>query len=229
MRYVIGFLSGILGALAGWFSLAMLVIALAGHDQDGGIAMGAFFQIGPVGAVIGFILGALVFIKLGQKRVSTEDRTQRRRAAPLYALVVVGIAAMLSYWGWYTFIRSPYLTHGFMTLTMQFKLPPDAEVPAASDDVHINIYEGSGQTDVIFLPNWLRKDGGASIITATATLSMKTQDRVISLEMPGVAVERWILDLPYDPDPTPAASLWRMPDGNPAKPIQLSYQLGADH
>jgi len=228
MRYIIGFISGILGALAGWFGLAMLVIALAGEDRDGGIAMGAFFQIGPVGGVIGFILGVLVFIKLGQKRVTTPDGKQRRRAAPLFAIVVVTVAVLLAYWGWYEFIRSPYLTNGYMTLTMQFKLPPDATAPANSDDVHINIYEGSGQTDVIFLPNWLRKEGDASIITATATLSMKTSSRVVSLEMPGVAPEQWILELPYDPDPTPA-SRWQLPNGNPARPIALSYQLGTDH
>jgi hypothetical protein len=51
MRFIIGFLSGVLGMLAGWAGLAALVISLAGPDRDGGLAMGAFFNIGPIGGI----------------------------------------------------------------------------------------------------------------------------------------------------------------------------------
>src|SRR5271156_4076147 len=65
MRFILGILSGLLGALAGWFGLAFLVIALAGPDRDGGVAMGAFFNIGPLGALIGFGVGVWLFVKFG--------------------------------------------------------------------------------------------------------------------------------------------------------------------
>src|ERR1700731_1279489 len=65
MRIVLGFLSGVLGLLTGWFGLAFLVIALAGPDRDGGVAMGAFFNIGPLGALIGFGVGVWLFAKFG--------------------------------------------------------------------------------------------------------------------------------------------------------------------
>jgi hypothetical protein len=65
MQIVLGFLSGLLGLLAGWFGLAMLVIALVGADREGGVAMGAFFNIGPIGAVIGFALGVWAFVRFG--------------------------------------------------------------------------------------------------------------------------------------------------------------------
>jgi hypothetical protein len=65
MRIVLGFLSGVVGMLAGWFGLAFLVIALAGPDRDGGVAMGAFFNIGPLGALIGFGVGVWLFVKFG--------------------------------------------------------------------------------------------------------------------------------------------------------------------
>jgi hypothetical protein len=70
MQFIIGFLSGVLGMLAGWAGLAALVIALAGPDRDGGIAMGAFFNIGPIGGFVGFIAGVLLFIKIGLVRKS---------------------------------------------------------------------------------------------------------------------------------------------------------------
>jgi hypothetical protein len=65
MRFIMGFLSGVLGLLAGWIGLAALVIALAGPGRDGGIAMQAFFVIGPIGGVVGFVAGVLLFVKLG--------------------------------------------------------------------------------------------------------------------------------------------------------------------
>src|SRR5689334_11267059 len=65
MRIILGFLSGVVGMLAGWAGLAFLVVSLAGEDRDGGIAMGAFFKIGPIGAVIGFAVGVFLFVKFG--------------------------------------------------------------------------------------------------------------------------------------------------------------------
>ena len=65
MRIILGFLSGVIGLLAGWFGLAALVLGLAGPDRDGGIAMGAFFNIGPIGGVVGFVVGVLLFAKIG--------------------------------------------------------------------------------------------------------------------------------------------------------------------
>src|SRR5579871_6058672 len=65
MRIVLGLMSGVVGMLAGWFGLAFLIIALAGEDRDGGTAMGAFFNIGPIGAVIEFGIGVWLFVKFG--------------------------------------------------------------------------------------------------------------------------------------------------------------------
>src|SRR5262245_46596837 len=83
MRIILALLSAALGALAGWFALAMLVIALAGPDRDGGIAMGAFFNIGPVGAVAGLIAGVWLFIRIGLVRNNTPAlATESSEAAP---------------------------------------------------------------------------------------------------------------------------------------------------
>ena len=56
LSFVVGLLSGLLGMTVGWFGLAMLVVALSAPDRDGGLAMGAFFDIGPIGGLVGFFL-----------------------------------------------------------------------------------------------------------------------------------------------------------------------------
>ena len=83
MRFTLGILSGVLGALAGWFGLAFLVISLAGPDRDGGIAMGAFFNIGPIGGLAGFVAGIWLFTKIGfvRDRAPSPD-AEKPDAAP---------------------------------------------------------------------------------------------------------------------------------------------------
>lgn len=254
MRFVVGFVSGVLGMLAGWFGLAMLVIALAGPDRDGGIAMGAFFNIGPIGAVVGFVAGVLLFIKIGMVRrarpaaaaadtdaapASTPSSAPAgaaepasapapARVSPAFAVVVFAVAAGLAWWGWYELIRSPYLSHGFMTLELQFKLPPGMALPADPKDVHITVTEGGQWAEPILGPAWHGTDGDRRVILAHVTLSMKTSRRNVSLEFPGVAEQTWQLDLPSDPDPTRGFSPWRLAIGSNAAKIEMNFSLGAD-
>lgn len=245
MRFIIGFLSGVLGMLAGWAGLAALVVALAGPDRDGGIAMGAFFNIGPIGGFVGFIVGVLLFIKIGLVRksppspdVAPADAASApapapapapRRLSPVFAGIVVAIVAGLAWWGWYELIRSPYLSHGYMTLALQFRLPPGMELPPEATDVHITVEEGEQQTSVLISRRWRGTDGDHRVILATASLSMKTSRRVVTLALPGVAEQTWQIDLPSDPDPTPGYSPWRLASGNAAPKIEMNFALTADH
>lgn len=262
MRFIIGFLSGVLGALAGWAGLAFLVIALAGsgHD-DGGTAMGAFFNIGPVGGLIGFVAGVLLFVKFGTvtqvaPAPATSAQTEttvaavtgsssdaqpsgvvsatatapvRKRVSPVFAVVVLAIVAGLAWWGWYELIRSPYLTHGYMTLHLQFKLPAGTPLPVESSDVKASVYEG-GQYDEVMLGRvWHGTDSdGRRVILATATLDRKTRDRVVRFEMSGVPEQTWRIDLPTDPDPTPGYSPWRLASGFSPIKIEMNFSLTAD-
>lgn len=237
MRFILGILSGLLGALAGWFGLAFLVISLAGPDRDGGIAMGAFFNIGPIGGLVGFGAGIWLFTKIGFVRESApapaadkSDAATRpqTRISRLFAGAVLAIAATLAWWAWYELIRSPYLTHGFMTLNLQFRLPLGMSLPPSGEDVQITVQEGQEQTIVTLGQSWRAHDGDRKVILATATLDMKTSQQVVSLALPGVPEQNWRLDLSYDPDPTPGYSDWRLPSSGSATKIEMNFRLSAD-
>jgi hypothetical protein len=239
MRFILGFLSGVIGLLAGWFGLAALVISLAGPDRDGGLSMGAFFNIGPVGGVIGGIAGVLLFIKIGivSEAASSPDAERpdagaaapiRTRVSPIFAVAVLGIAAGLGWWAWYELIRSPYLTHGYMTLQLQFRLPAGMALPPDAADVQINVEEGQQHVDVLLGGSWHGTDGDHRVILASATLSRKTSRRVISLEFPGVAEQSWQLDLSSDPDPTPGYTPWRFASRSSGPKIEMNFRLSAD-
>ena len=238
MRFIIGFLSGVVGLLAGWFGLASLVIGLFGPDRDGGLAMGAFFNIGPIGGLVGFVAGVLLFIKKGiVSRGTASPDTERSAATPAsirtrvsstFAVTVLLLTGGLAWWAWYELIRSPYLTHGFMTLELQFRLPPGMALPPDATDVHIAVEEGQQHADVMLGASWHGTDGDRRVILARATLSRKTSRRVVNLELPGVPEQIWQLDLPSDPDPTPGYSPWRLASGTSASKIEMNFQLSAD-
>jgi hypothetical protein len=235
MRFILGLLSALLGALAGWSALAALVVALAGPDRDGGIAMGAFFNIGPFGGVAGLIAGIWLFIRFGLVR-HTAPQPESDTAAPRpatrlslpFAIPVVLIAAGLAWWGWYELIRSPNLSHGFMTLTLEFRLPAGATLPDKAEDVRIEVEEATGYANAMLPANWRAHDGDRKAIIASASLMYKTRHRAVSLTLPGLPTQSWPIDLPSDPDPTPGFSPWRVSrEPSPTK-IEMHFRLSTD-
>jgi len=246
MRIVLGFLSGVVGLLAGWFGLAFLVITLAGPDRDGGIAMGAFFDIGPLGALIGFGVGVWLFVKFGlvaqrapvaiapspepviASAVAATVAPATARISRPFAAVVVAIVGTLAWWAWYEFIRSPYLTHGYMTLALQFRLPAEMAAPAEAKDVEIVFDEGSQHWPAtVSEAGWRGHQGNRAVILASVSMMYKTTHRVVTLSMPGVPAQSWTLDLSSDPDPTPGYTAW-LPSRGASNPIELNYRLTAD-
>lgn len=237
MRIILGFLSGLLGALAGWSGLAALVVMLTGPDRDGGIAMGAFFDIGPIGGAVGLIAGIWLFVRFGlvrtatpQAAAETSDATPHRttRLSSPFAVTVLLIVAVIGYWGWYEFIRSPYLSHGFMTLQVEFRLPSGVALPDKEEDVHIQVEEATGYAEAMLPANWRAHDGDRKAIISSASLMYKTRHRAVSLTLPGVPAQRWPIDLASDPDPTPGFSPWSIAsEPSPAK-IEMHFRLTAD-
>ncbi len=246
---VIGFLSGVIGMLAGWVGLAFLVVAVGGEDREGALAMGAFFNIGPVGAVIGFAAGIYLFVKFGlvarpapvaaapaaapsepasAPAPSVGAAPGPRQISRAFAAVVLLIVGSLAWWGWFEFIRSPYLTHGDMTLALQFKLPESVAAPTEAKDVRILLDEGGHFWPAMLIEDaWHGHQGNRFVILATVTMSYKALPRTITLSMPGVPDQSWILDLPYDPDPTPGYTAWA-PSSDAPDAIEFNYRLTAE-
>ncbi len=237
MRFVLGLLSGVLGMLAGWSALAALVVALSGPDRDGGLAMGAFFNIGPFGGVAGLIAGIWLFNRIGIVRegsasapaeTSGTASPPRRQLSYPFAVTILLLAAGIAYWAWYELIRSPYLSHGFMTLELQFRLPSGMGLPSDKQGVQIEVEERGGYATVNLSERWRGHDGDRQVILATAELSYKTRHRVVWLTLPGTTTDSWRLDLSGDPDPTPGYTPWRASDNASGTKIEMNYRLSAD-
>ncbi len=106
MRLLFGFLSGALGAIAGWFPLGLLVINLT-PDRDLDTVVMAFFVIGPVGGVIGLCIGLWLFTKLGLVRAPAADGRPGPHVSRPFAIAILAIAGGMACWSWYEFFGSP--------------------------------------------------------------------------------------------------------------------------
>lgn len=110
MRHVVGFLAGLLGLLVGWFALALFVISVSGPDRDGGIAMGAFFGIGPIGGLVGFVAGLVLFAKFGFVRepepgAGAEAPPRPKRVRTSVSSVIFSVMTLLALWVWIEVLR----------------------------------------------------------------------------------------------------------------------------
>jgi hypothetical protein len=200
------------------------VISTAGFDRDGGIAMGAFFQIGPLGGLVGFIAGVWLFVKVGLARAHGPGR----RISRPFAVAILAIVGGLAWLGWYELIRSPYLSHGYMTLALQFRLPAKLAPPAEAGDIGINLDEdGQSWSGYPSGEAWLRHDGDRAVVLASVSMMYKANRRVVTFAMPGAPAQSWTLDLASDPDPMPGSSGW-LPSSHAPEAIELNYQLTAD-
>lgn len=243
MRIVLGLMSALLGLVAGWFGLALAVIGLAGPDRDGGIAMGAFFQIGPIGGVAGFFVGLWLFRRFGLGRAapapsgsvapptaapSPAEPPAGRAISRPFAVAVIALAAGLAWWGWYEFVRSPYLSHGFLTLELRFRLPAGMTPPASRDDVAVLIEEDDGQQLATVPETWRAEEGGRVVVLARTSLYTKARRRMVILTPAGGAEAVWRLDLAVDPEPFTDFTPWRGATGADAGGIEMSYRLSAE-
>jgi hypothetical protein len=154
-----------------------------------------------------------------------------------FAVVILATTAVLAWWGWYEFIRSPYLTHGAdaeMTLAMQFRLPPGLTLPASADDLELTVDDGSGHASTYYGEKWFgagqwsARDGDRQVLLASAELNEITYWRKVRLKLPNAPEQVWSLGLDADPYPVPDYTPWRAANGSPGATIEMRFRLTAD-
>jgi hypothetical protein len=84
---------------------------LQGPTATGGLAIGAFFNIGPLGGFVGFAAGVLLFVKIGQIKIhqvspvassaaqnssSAAPAARQTRVSPVFAVALLAITAGLA-------------------------------------------------------------------------------------------------------------------------------------
>jgi MFS family permease len=220
MRVFLSCLAGLVGLIAGWAGVALLVLLPSGGgDQALGKAVTFFLLIGPIGGLAGLILGVwLANVWLNRKG----------RASWLYTVVILLLAVeVVGLWRSFQPLPPPPDTNPVMTLELQFRLPPDMALPPRPSDVRIEVAEHWQAFEWARLSEpWHGQEDGRLVIFATiSTQTRPTEGRAVKLTLPGPLVGYWSLDLR---DPISDLSPWRLPNtsSNDMK-VEMRYRLHA--
>ncbi len=133
MTIIFAILAAIAGAAAGWFVSSLLYYAIAlglgASDMEGGLAMGAVFAIGPLGAILGAVAGAGIVIY--------SRRGKDGAISPMPAIVTLAVISVAAYGG-HTWMNSgmyqPQFPERGPKPVLNFEIDvADAGWPAPSD------------------------------------------------------------------------------------------------
>lgn len=206
MIYLGALLAGIAGAVVGWFLTSVVTLWIAGFagvsDFEGGRGMLAFLGVGPIGGLVGMIIGAWAVL---QPRFGP---LLGGGVLPRLAGVLVGIAALVGGGIW---LRLATLD------TYSDRLPPrlmfELRVPramAADDALEIELNTDKNGADALLDGGW-RSDGDSAVRKGSVSLDFKTRSRLLVVALPGQPKRLFRLRLSRDPDPSPLGE-WQRPN-----------------
>jgi hypothetical protein len=207
MIFAQAILAGIAGALGGGvLGLAasyILVPLLRIPAMEGQAGMFALFLCVPIGAAIGFVLGALWLLR----------RRGVRGFGPLVghlAIVVGGTAAVV--WGvhWYLFMKAEPLNPNGPApqLSFEIRLPAGATLPPSPRQITIYL-DASGHRSVArLLPDQFRHAGDRTVIVGAVDMPYRSGHRLLHLDRPGEIGRIFHILLPSIPDHSAEFGPW---------------------
>jgi hypothetical protein len=205
MTYLFAILAGAVGAAIGWFASGMAAVAIGGllgmSDFEGGRGMFAFFGIGPIGGLIGLILGiALVLRRHGN--ISGFGALAGRGlmvAGAIVGLVALGVLIRL--------FTLPDLQQPFPRVVFEIRLPAEAKLPDRKA-VKITLDTDVNQTDALLESRWLTKDDNRAILHGFVDLYKRTTNRLLVLKIDGEPDRLFQIKLWGNPGPTKSFTNW---------------------
>ncbi len=207
LTYLLAFLAGIAGAVAGWIVtgfFADFLLGLSGmSDREGYRAMVAFFTFGPLGALAGLTAGiGLVLRYHGGVRTAAG---LAGRGAMVAASIVAAVA--LGLWAYSlsddTLVRNgpPPLLH------FEIRLPESAALPPDGVAVDLNTDKNTMPATVTALT-----EGGREVLKGRVELYFRTARRLLVLRVPGEPDRLFLLRLSADPKASEAFGDWQRVD-----------------
>jgi hypothetical protein len=198
MIYILAFLAGVIGAGAGFFLAAALGSVLAGalgvSSFEGAAGYLAVFGFGPVGGLVGLILGlALVFrYKGGYRGLSAIAGRSAIVVAAILILVVVGVQVRLATLEGFPDGQTPQLD-------FEIRLPAQAATPSRQG-LDFEMQAGSQRSGGLLPDEWLRRDSERPVLVGFVPLYTRTSQRMLVVSRPGEP--KLIFHIRLSPTPT---------------------------
>jgi hypothetical protein len=220
LAVVVGMLTSFVGAALGLAAAEILIPILRIPAMEGQSGMFAFFVCVPIGAALGFLTGAVLFLW-----------KQGLRAGALAVNVAVVIAALGAIlWGVHAYLSPPSPTvigrpGTAPVLHFEIRLPAGMTLDP-SRQLEIDILAADRPVRARLSPNQFRQDGDRAVIVGSVELTYRDRRRNLILDWPGVA-QRWFnVILPDAPRRSTEFGDWQQeqyPDANVSSPEQTFH------
>lgn len=208
MTYLKAFLAGILGAAAGaalGAGLAsVLAPALGITGFEGAAGYFVVFVGGPVGVLLGFVLGAgFILRRSGHRGFAALGG---RLALLLACVVALGAAGLGAFW-----LMRPIVNPDGPApqLMFEIRLPPGAEPPPADRDA-VELQTGRNRMPARLAG--MRREGGRAVLAGSVEMYYRTSQRVLVLTMPDKTDVLFDIRLGRSPDHASSFTAWRQAD-----------------
>ncbi len=224
-------LAGLLGATLGWGLLAMagyaVLHSMGYRDGDGGLAMTAFFAIGPGGGLLGFLLGSIIALR----RRGPGGAAPGLARLPLVIVTAAGVVGAVVIGLWYA--RSLDSPNSLPPeLLFEIRLPagmaPPALVSRSEAFARISPIELRTSRNTMSAEiTAARDDGGRTIVAGRVEIHYRVVDRYLVMKHPADAPEVvFRLSLGRGPAPSTEFGGWQ-PDNSGGR-HEIRYRVVRD-
>jgi hypothetical protein len=193
MTNLIAILGGLLGAVVGWIVAAAITLGVGGHygltDFEGARAMTAIFGIGPMGGVVGLIIGTWLGLRLRKGSAVGGSAVLVRLPLVLTAIMgLVGITYVVLYQ------MSPILSPDGAAprLAFEIRLPPNSAPPAGAE---IQLITEKNTMPAVLDASAARQDGDRPVLVGEVELYYRSSFRLLELKATGLPEHLFVLHL----------------------------------
>jgi hypothetical protein len=207
MTTVFAILGGLAGAVAGWVAAAAIAIFLSGYygvsDFEGARSMTAIFFFGPIGGLIGLIIGVWLALRLrAGKKVGGKAVAAR---LPVVLAAVAGlVVATIGVLYWYSPILNP--NGPAPRLAFEIRLPAGLAIPASGID--INLITEKNSMPATLDTGAAREESGRPVISGSVELAYRSSWRIVELKTPNTPEQLFVLRTGARPGHDPSFGQW---------------------
>jgi hypothetical protein len=168
--FAIGVITAVVGMFLAIFASDCLTRLYHVSDMEGQRGMAVIFLFGPLGLVVGFVIGIIAALRTRWSGVVGFIKTQG-----LSILIVTAIAAAVSGLLWLGADKPPTIDGKELVLEFELKIPPAIQIPAELNDytIRASLYANNRDNRYasIDLKSMTRQDGYVIVSGTTALMS----------------------------------------------------------
>jgi MFS family permease len=192
MTNLFAILGGLVGAVVGWIAAAAIAIVVSGYfgvsDFEGQRGMAAIFFFGPIGGIVGLVVGTWFALRLRSGAKVGSKGLALRLLVVIIAIAGLAIAAFTLL---YRF--NPILNPNGLAprLAFEIKLPAGSAVPAKGIEVNLNTERNTMPATLI--AGAAPDESGRPVLSGSVELYYRSSWRIVELKIANTPEHLFVL------------------------------------